>query len=375
MSNTITAVVGCGFGDEGKGRIVDYLSQSADMVMRYQGGGNAGHTIVNDRGKFILHHIPSGIFNPYTICYLGPGMVINLEKLVNEIESLEYLGVKTDNIRISSRAHIVTHEHIMNDDPEGIHGTTKQGIGPCYTDKVARNGLRIGDIPNWNNLPDYIIEAYEKLEHLIVDQTPITKGSIILEGQLGVMRDLNWGIYPWVTSSSVLPGGNTGLKLSNMKVIGVTKAYVTKVGAGGLPTKMFSEVEEVIQKKGNEFGATTGRLRECGWLDLVALKYACEVSGADYLALTKIDVLDGMKSLEVCEGYKRKGKMETTMKAGEDSVPFYYRVSGWDKSAGITRFGGLPAATQNYVFMIEDYTGVPVRFVSTGPERESIIVR
>ncbi len=424
----VIAVVGAQWGDEGKGRVVDYLASSgasgkaADMVIRFQGGDNAGHTVVNQWGEFKLHLVPSGIFNPGTQCIVGTGCVVNPETLMAEMDDLRAAGLALEDLFISSRAHLTLPYHRQLDGLEESArggkaiGTTKRGIGPTYADKAARWGLRAGDLLHPDRLRERLAAVLPRknrsityfggevvdldtlstqclhwAEHLrshITDTLPLIRTAVeadrtvLLEGQLGVMRDLDWGAYPYVTSSNPLasfgPVG-AGLPLQAVsQVIGVVKAYVTAVGAGPLPTELTGETGERLRRVGREYGATTGRPRRCGWLDAVALDYAHWLNGFAGLAITKLDVLDGMSELKICTGYRfPSGEVTRRMPdpASLDSVePVYETWPGWDQTTrDARRWDGLPVAAQRYLRRIEELTGAPIRWVSVGPEREAMI--
>ena len=419
----VTAIVGTQWGDEGKGRVVDYLAQKADVTIRFQGGNNAGHTVINDFGKFALHIIPSGIFNPDTRCIVGTGCVVNPDNLMVELETLEAAGVNTDNLWISARAHLVMPYHPMLDSLEEAAregsdkiGTTKRGIGPTYADKAARWGLRVGDIlrPEYfrrrleNVMPkkaqlfadlggtppsiDELVERAtmwrEKIAHRIIDTVPMLRESVendedvLLEGQLGIMRDLDWGIYPYCTSSNPTAGAaasGAGIPWSSMsEVIGVVKAYSTAVGAGPFPVELFDNYGDMLQQIGKEFGATTGRKRRCGWFDGVAIRYAAWLNGLTGLAVTKLDVLDTFDELKVCTGYQVGDEVldyvpDTPVL--EEVTPIYETWRGWNQSTRDARtWDQLPPEAQAYLNRISELAGVPITFISVGPERERIIV-
>jgi adenylosuccinate synthase len=419
---SVTAVVGAQWGDEGKGRVIDYLAQAADVVIRFQGGDNAGHTVINDYGKHALHLIPSGIFNPKTANIIGSGCVVNPQSLLAEMASLAQAGVTFDNLWISTRAQMLMPYHRTLDEleeaargPDSI-GTTKRGIGPAYADKAARSGLRMGDLlqPEWlegrldaalrtvnrkieilggtpvdgRELFALCMEFREKLGERIVDSVPLVRHaleagqSILLEGQLGVMRDLDWGIYPYVTSSNptaTYAGAGAGLPARAIdRVIGVVKAYSTAVGDGPFPVELHDAVGEKLRQDGGEFGATTGRPRRCGWFDGVAIRYAAWLNGMTGLAITKLDVLDTFESLQVCVGYRLpSGELVTD---SMPDTPLLYRVTpvyeswpGWQCStAGCRRWSDLPPAARAYVERLSELAGVNVAYVSVGPEREQM---
>ena len=420
---TVTAVVGAQWGDEGKGRIVDYLAQDAGMVIRFQGGDNAGHTVVNERGTFRLHLVPSGIFNPRTCCIVGTGTVVNPESLLGEMEEqLASAGVSLDNLWLSERAHVLMPYHRLLDGlQEGARGgakigTTGRGIGPAYADKAARTGIRLGDLarpgylrarlglvlPGVNrtlahfgqpalDLEGLVEQATgwgERLGSRIVDTLPMIREavrggqSILLEGQLGVMRDLDWGIYPYVTSSNPLAGAacvGAGLPPTAITdVVGVVKAYSTAVGAGPFPVELGDEVGQRLREVGQEYGATTGRPRRCGWFDGVAIRYAAWLNGFTSLAVTKLDVLDGLPELKISVGYEIDGQTVQRVPDTPDlerASPIYETWPGWQASTrDARRWDDLPAAARAYLRRIEELAGVPIRFVSVGAEREQLIL-
>lgn len=419
---TITAVVGAQWGDEGKGRVVDYLAQQADLVIRYQGGDNAGHTVVNDLGLFRLHLVPSGIFNPATRCIIGPGTVVHPPALLAEMAELTAAHVSLDNLWLSERGHVVMPYHRLLDGlEEGARGgaqigTTKRGIGPTYADKAARHGIRLGDLlrpdylrerltlilPNKNRelahfgaaplaLEDVIGEALswgEALVGRITDTLPMVQEAVrggrevLLEGQLGVMRDLDWGTYPYVTSSNPLAAGaylGAGLPPRAIdRVIGVVKAYCTAVGAGPFPTELHDETGTRLREVGQEFGATTGRPRRCGWFDGVAISYAAWLNGFTGLAVTKLDVLDGVPELKICTGYRIRGEVIARVPDTCDMAlaePVYETWPGWQEPTREARtWDDLPKAARAYLHRMAELAGVPIQYVSVGPERDQLIV-
>lgn len=418
----VHAIVGAQFGDEGKGKMVDYFAVQADVVIRFQGGGNAGHTIVNEAGRFALHLVPSGIFNPNTVCILGTGVVIHPGNLVKELESLQQAGISTSKLVISERAHLVMPYHIWQDAyEEEVRskkvGTTRQGIGPAYQDKSGRFGIQIGEMRDLEHFHERTLQAYsQKLERIpgmkhlcgtfdemwkelldarevllpyIMDTLPLieeavrTEKHVLLEGQLGVMRDLDWGVYPFVTSSNPISGAVTagaGVPPTALnRITGITKAYTTAVGEGPFPTMLTDEVGEYLRDKGHEYGATTGRSRACGWLDIPTLKYGAWLNGYTEFALMKLDVLSGLKEVSVCTGYEVDGKLYTTMLPSyelEKAKPKYIQLPGWAEDISACRtFRELPVAAQTFVKQVEEWTGVPVKYVSVGPERNQTIVR
>lgn len=417
----VTAVVGAQWGDEGKGRIIDYLAQHADLVIRFQGGDNAGHTVVNELGAFKLHLIPSGIFNPQAINLIGSSCVVNPATLLEELADLRAAGVNTDRLFLSERAHVTMPYHR---DLDGLHesargsrviGTTRRGIGPAYADKGARRGLRVGDLLRPELLSERLALALEyanrELAHFgaetvlhselveqcltwgeqlrphIANPLPIVQEayqadrSILLEGQLGVMRDLDWGIYPYVTSSNptaAFASVGAGLPPQALQnVLGVVKAYTTAVGAGPLPTELHGPAGDWLRDKGREYGATTGRPRRCGWFDGVAIRYASWLNGFTGLAITKLDVLDELPEIKLCAAYRRAdGQLVDTMPDTADLErvePVYETWPGWQTSTRATRrWTDLPPAAQRYLGRIEELAGAPIRYVSVGPERDEM---
>jgi adenylosuccinate synthase len=420
---TVVAVVGAQWGDEGKGRIIDYLAQQADLVIRFQGGDNAGHTVVNDRGKFALHIIPSGIFNPRTTCLIGPGTVVNIDVMLEELAHLQAAGVDTSHLFVDKRAHLILPFHRQLDGAEESArregwavGTTKRGIGPTYADKAARQGIRVGEIlyPDWLRtrlemlvprknrelaffgLPQTSVEQLielcqewrQKMEHRIVDSVPIVRDAIrtdkqvLLEGQLGIMRGLDWGIYPFSTSSSPTAGGacvGAGIPPREIdRVLGIVKAYSTSVGGGPFPTELHGEIGDRLRQIGHEYGATTGRPRRCGWFDGVALGYASWLNGFTGIAVTKLDVLDGFESIQVCTAYQLGNEMldyvpDTVTQ--EQVVPVYEAWPGWmSDTTSCRRWDDLPPNAQKFLLRIQELANAPIQYISVGPEREQIIV-
>jgi len=420
------AVIGAQWGDEGKGKIVDLLCESFDVVARYQGGHNAGHTVRFGEKHYSLKLIPSGILHPDKLCILGNGMVIDPEALLDEIESLRALGVKIDsNLKISDAAHCILPYHkaldVAREEAAGASkiGTTGRGIGPAYETKVSRYGIRIADLLD----PDVL---RQKLEFACAEKNPvlqtvyrkppfdprklfddytrygevlakrITNGPVLIngliregkrvmfEGAQGLLLDIDHGTYPFVTSSNTVSGGIcTGLGVPPReihKVMGVAKAYTTRVGGGAFPTELNDQTGEHLRKRGNEFGTVTGRPRRTGWLDLAVLRTAVMINGVDAIALTKLDVLDDFDEIPVCTSYNVHGERWTTFPAfavaHHDYRPEYRTMKGWKQSTvGTTEFEKLPAAAKDYVRFIEEETGCPITIISTGPRREETIVR
>ncbi len=422
----VRIIIGAQWGDEGKGKIVDRLSSDAAYVVRYQGGANAGHTLKFDDTTIVLHLIPSGMFNGDSKCIIGNGVVIDPIALVNEIKKVEALGVDLQNrLFISSSAHLILPYHKVLDNVKekkrgsDAIGTTGRGIGPAYVSKVSRIGIRMNDLANTEKLEESIkknladinlalknvynepeldadvmmselLPAIEVVKPYIRNTTEILHQaldngeSILLEGAQGSLLDVDHGTYPYVTSSSPTAGGAcTGSGIPPMAIthsMGITKAYCTRVGNGPFPTELNDETGEKLRKNGQEFGATTGRPRRCGWLDLVALKYAIRLNGMNELSLTKLDVLDDFDTINVCTHYELDGKLTTVFPLNTDKVsevkPVYKTFDGWKQSTrNITNFDELPGKTRNYIRFIEEYTGVPFKVVSTGPKRSETIIR
>ena len=421
---SVTAIVGAQWGDEGKGRIIDYLAQAVDVVIRFQGGDNAGHTVINEYGKHALHLIPSGIFNPKTKNIIGSGCVVNPQSLLEEMGALTAAGVTLDNLWISNRAQIVLPYHrtldVLEEASRGSDtiGTTKRGIGPAYADKAARSGLRFGDLlqPDWleARLDNALRTVNRKIEILggeavdgqalyarcldyaaklggrIIDTVPVLRQAltnnedILLEGQLGVMRDLDWGIYPYVTSSNptaAFAASGAGLPARSIdRVIGVVKAYSTCVGDGPFPVELHDSEGEKLRTIGGEFGATTGRPRRCGWFDGVAINYAAWLNGMTGLAITKLDVLDNFATLKICIGYELPDGSIVRDTMPDTPVlnhvkPLYEEWAGWEVSTEECRhWADLPQAAQAYLNRLSELAGVRIDYVSVGAEREQMFV-
>lgn len=419
-------VVGLQYGDEGKGKITDVLSAKSDYVVRFQGGDNAGHTVYVGDEKFVLHLLPSGVLQCRGKCIIANGVVVNPLSFLNEIEQLESRGISTDHIFISKRAHVIMPYHILLDryreeEKGGTEiGTTKKGIGPCYEDKIARVGIRMVDLLNPEILREKIeknlrvknsvFEKYferdtldteeiytqfvkigEKLKHRIVDtevelNEAIRSGkNVLFEGAQALMLDIDFGTYPFVTSSSPSTGGvcaGAGVPPTALQnLIGVSKAYTTRVGNGPFPSELHDELGEKIRKTGNEFGATTGRPRRTGWLDLVALKHACMINGINHLVITKIDVLTGISPIKAVTHYKTEdGKMIDYFTSSTTKLynytPVYQELEGWTEDISKARsYEELPKNAKQYIEFIEDYLGISVYLVSVGPERSQNIIR
>ncbi|MCM8787507.1 MAG: adenylosuccinate synthase [Candidatus Omnitrophica bacterium] len=414
-------VVGLQWGDEGKGKIIDYLSQQKDIIVRFQGGNNAGHTVVVGEKKFIFHLIPSGILHKNKICIIGNGLVIDPEVLISEIETLraENIEVSPQNLKISHLSHIIMPYHKLIDAlREKIRiqkiGTTQRGIGPCYVDKVARCGIRMIDLMRpevfefklKDNLQEKnplfkkvynckgfsFSEIYEKyLEFAkilkpyvcdIVDYCYEKRNkSYLFEGAQGTFLDIDFGTYPFVTSSSTISTGallGSGLSFIKInKIIGVTKAYTTRVGEGPFPTELKEDLGKYFQKKGREFGATTGRVRRCGLLDLVLLKRAVILNNVNEIILTKLDVLDGIDEIKICISYEYKNKMISNYSFPPDLsevVPIYKTLKGWKESTeNIRGYKKLPSAAKKYIHTIEKFVGCKITYISVGKMRDAII--
>ena len=418
---TVTAVVGTQFGDEGKGRVIDYLASQADLVIRYQGGDNAGHTVINTLGTFRLHLVPSGIFHPQTTCLIGAGMVVNPATLLDELDGLEKEGVDTGNLLLANRAQMLMPYHrtldIHEEKSRGEKqiGTTMRGIGPAYMDKAARSGVRIGDLqdidwlrnrlelllPRVNRALEYfdaqptVIEELldvcaawsERLSSRIVDPLPLIRQAvqsgkrILLEGQLGVMRDLDWGTYPFVTSSNptaAYAAVGAGLPPQQIRdVLGVTKAYATAVGAGPFPAELTDETGDRLRDSGNEYGATTGRPRRTGWFDSVAVRHAAWLNGLTGLAITKLDVLDAFPEIRICTAYRLRDGSEIDFVPDTPVLatiePVLESWPGWQQTtSGARSWRELPIAAQKYIERLGALSDTPIHYVSVGPERESM---
>ena len=385
MPKNIT-VVGTQFGDEGKGKIIDFLAEKADVIARFNGGNNAGHTIkVNDKTT-ILHLIPSGILHNGKINIIGNGVVVDPKVLMQEIEDLRNKGVKVtpDNLVLSENAHVILENHIKEDKEKNKHlGTTSRGIGPAYTDKIARAGLRVIDYINKDDEFSKKISPFVKNTTLLINNLIDKNKKVLFEGAQGTLLDIDHGTYPYVTSSNTISGGvclGLGIGPKNVgNVIGIAKAYITRVGAGPLPTELKDEIGKQIQEIGKEFGATTGRARRCGWFDALIGKYAAMVNGLDTIALTKLDVLSGLEKIKICISYKHKNKIikdfSSNVEILENCEPIYEEMPGWkEKLDNINKFNDLPENAKKYIKRIEELMEIPVCIVSIGPERNQTLV-
>ena len=395
------AVIGMEWGDEGKGKIIDFLAEKADVVARFNGGNNAGHTIEFDNKKIVLHLVPSGIIRKNTLNVIGNGLVVDPKTLIDEIKFLEKNKIKVspDNLAVSENAHVILPHHIEEDKKAGGKiGTTARGIGPAYTDKVARIGLKVyefvdndlfrrrfGDEEFYNGYRQYAdaIKPYVNDTSRIMNELLDRNKKTLFEGAQGTLLDVDFGTYPFVTSSNATAGGvSTGLGISPKRVqsvLGVCKAYKTRVGLGPFPTEITGYVGEKIQKKGKEFGATTGRQRRVGWFDVLIGKYAVMINGIDSVALTKLDVLTQVEKLKICVGYKHKGNVikdfTTNLKVLQNCQPIYEEFDGWwDDVTKVRSYDKLPNNAKKYLRRIEELLKVPISIISVGPKREQTII-
>jgi len=419
----VIAVIGAQWGDEGKGKVVDMLAEKMKVVVRFSGGDNAGHTVVNPYGEFKLHIIPSGIFTPQAISIISNGVVINPGVLIGEIDQINERGVDTSRLFISDRAHLIMPYHILLDGLEEetrggkAIGTTRKGIGPAFADKVARLGIRAGDlldksvfyerlksILEYKNTiltkvygvkPLSLDEVYsqycrygERLAPCICDTTAMLEEAlereepILLEGAQGALLDPDFGTYPYTTSSSPLSGGSglgAGLGPSRINhILGVFKAYCTRVGSGPLPTELKDETGDAIRERAHEYGTTTGRPRRCGWFDAVAARFSMRINGFTSVAITRLDVLDNMPRLKICTGYKLDGQIITNFPASITALakcqPVYEELPGWQSPiTGITKYDELPAQARQYISRLEELISCPASVISVGMRREETI--
>ena len=416
------AVLGAQWGDEGKGKIVDLLTPNFSIVARYQGGHNAGHTVYANGRKFVLRLLPSGILHDGIVCVIGNGVVVHPQALFAEIDEIARAGISIGNrLLISDKAHLILPYHreldLLSEARRGERkiGTTSRGIGPAYEDKIARRGVRVGDLANPGSLAeavehnvaarnriigdstmdagqvlDDLARAWERMKpwvtdvSLFLDRARAEGRAIMFEGAQGTLLDIDHGTYPYVTSSNATIGGVcTGLGVGPRAidgVLGVAKAYTTRVGEGPLPTELTGELGNRLRESGQEFGAVTGRPRRCGWYDAVAVRYAVRVNGLTALALTKLDVLDGLAELQVCTSYRCRGATLAEMPGDLAQLaacePVYETLPGWrTQTAGARRYADLPREAQRYVARLEEITGVPAAIISTGSAREDTIMR
>ncbi|MBM2824996.1 MAG: purA [Dehalococcoidales bacterium] len=421
----IIAVIGAQWGDEGKGKIVDMLAEKAKMVVRFSGGDNAGHTVVNSSGEFGLHLVPSGIFSPQTVCIIGNGVVLNPAVLLNEIKQLNQRGVDTSHLFISDRTNLIMPYHVMLDGLEErarggkALGTTGKGIGPAFADKVARLGIRAGDLLDKeafrerlglileskntiltrvygaNPLSlDAVYSEYcgygERLSACICDTTLMIEAAmnrgevILLEGAQGALLDPDFGTYPYTTSSSPLAGGSctgAGVGPTHLNsILGIFKAYCTRVGGGPLPTELKDEMGNLIREQAHEYGTTTGRPRRCGWFDGVAARFSTRINGFTAAAITRLDILDNFPHLKICVGYRVDGKTIDNFPASittlEKCQPIYEEVPGWQApTSHIRQYAQLPANARRYIARLEELIACPVALISVGSAREQTIER
>ena len=414
-------LVGTQWGDEGKGKIVDFYSKKFNAVCRFQGGHNAGHTIYKEEEKFVLHLIPSGIFYDHVSCFIGQGVILSIDSLLEEIDQLEKKGINLEGkLRISRYCSLLLPLHAkidqLREDNKNAIGTTRRGIGPAYEDKTARRSIKAFDLEDndlletkLKSLVEYynyqiqnihdsepfvyedayneLVQSYKKASKYFGDVTDTLEkiydkgGNILYEGAQGTLLDVDYGTYPYVTSSNTLAtsvGIGSGFPKSiYSNVLGVAKAYTTRVGAGPFPTELFCEEGQKIAELGHEFGATTGRPRRCGWLDLVALKYSAKLNNLTELCITKLDVLDTFSEIKVCIGYKVNGE-DTPFKSRllHKAEPIYKAFKGWNCSlANCENYGSLPDKAKEFLNFIEDYVGVKISLISNGPNREDLIHR
>lgn len=417
------AIIGAQWGDEGKGKIVDFLAEKASMVVRYSGGNNAGHTVVNQYGQFGLHLMPSGIFNPSVTCVIGNGVVVDPAVLIKEIDLLQARGVDTSHLVVSNRAHLIMPYHILLDGLEeeakggAALGTTKMGVGPAYVDKMGRLGIRAGDLLDKEAFRkrlshvlvhknavitrvygkpalsiDEIFDMYcgyadrlaphIKETELLVESVLENGGLVLLEGAQGALLDIDFGTYPYVTSASAAVGGAcTGLGISPRRIghiLGVFKCYPTRVGSGPMPTEIKDSIGQLIRERAHEYGTTTGRARRCGWFDGVAARYSARINGFSDVVITRLDIFDTLDTIKVCTAYTVDGRRLESFPASIDVLercqPVYEEMPGWrSPTHDVRRFEELPPAAQNYVRRIESLVGSPVSLVSVGPRREQTI--
>ncbi len=421
MARNLT-VIGAQWGDEGKGKIVDLLTPRFSIVARYQGGHNAGHTVYVRGQKFVLHLIPSGILHAGVSCVIGNGVVVDPQALFAEVDELAGLGIDVaGRLFVSDRAHLILPYHreldVLSEARRGERkiGTTSRGIGPAYEDKIARRGIRVSDLSNpavledgvrenvkarnqiikdttldWRQVYDQLLVCGERMRPWVIDASVMLNAamaqgrSVLFEGAQGTLLDIDHGTYPFVTSSNASAGGVcTGLGVPPKAVgtvLGVVKAYTTRVGEGPLPTELVGEMGDRLRESGQEYGASTGRPRRCGWYDAVAVRFSARVSGIDQLALTKLDVLDGLESISLCVGYRHGDSVlhdfPADLKLLAACEPVYEEMPGWSApTRGARSYDDLPREAQAYVRRLEEVTGVPAGIISTGSDREETIIR
>ena len=416
------AIIGAQWGDEGKGKIVELLTPGFSIVARCQGGHNAGHTVYVGGAKFILRLIPSGILHPGVTCVIGNGVVVDLQALFAEVDELTSYGIDVDGrIVVSDKAHLILPYHrdldLLSEARRGERkiGTTSRGIGPAYEDKIARRGIRVGDLSDprtleetvrdnvtarnrlvqdstmdWRPVFEQLLRQAERLRpwvgdvSLMLDQAMRAGRSILFEGAQGTLLDIDHGTYPFVTSSNASIGGVcTGLGIGPRSigaVMGVVKAYTTRVGGGPMPTELSGEMGQRLRESGNEYGAVTGRPRRCGWFDAVVARYSARINGLDTLAITKLDVLDRLDTIKICTAYRCDGETLTEFPSDDARLsacePVYETMPGWTTpTAGVRRFGDLPDNARRYIERLEEVSGVRAAIVSTGSDREDTIIR
>ena len=415
-------VLGAQWGDEGKGKIVDLLTPRFDIVARYQGGHNAGHTVYVNGTKFVLRLIPSGILHQGITCVIGNGVVVDPAALFAEVDELAKNGIEVGSrLVVSDKAHVILPYHrdldLLSEARRGERkiGTTSRGIGPAYEDKIARRGIRVGDLADpkgleqnvrdnvtarnrlvhdstmdWRQVFDELMERAKRLRPMVRDVSLLLSDemragkSVLFEGAQGTLLDIDHGTYPYVTSSNASVGGVcTGLGIGPRAigaVLGVVKAYTTRVGEGPLPTELSGEMGQRLRDSGNEYGAVTGRPRRCGWYDAVAVRYGVRINGLDALALTKLDVLDGLDRIDICTSYRCGSRTLTEFPSDIGQLaacePVYESMPGWSQpTRGVRRYGDLPEKARHYIARLEEVTGVPAAVISTGSERDDTVLR
>jgi len=421
----VIAIIGAQWGDEGKGKVVDLLAQKARLVVRFSGGDNAGHTVVNPYGEFRLHLIPSGIFYPHTVCIIGNGVVINPAVLIDEIDQLNERGVDTTRLFISDRANLIMPYHILLDGLEEdlragkALGTTRKGVGPAFTDKAARSGIRSGDLldkkallerlrfvldykniiltkiygANALSLDDIYsqycqygerLAPYIRETSIMVEETLNRDELVLLEGAQGTLLDPDFGTYPYTTSSSPLAGGaclGAGVSPTRIsRILGVFKAYSTRVGSGPMPTELKDETGDLIRERGHEYGTTTGRPRRCGWFDAVAARFSTRINGFTGAAITRLDILDAFARLKICVGYKLAGRtidyFPGSVAELERCQPIYEELAGWQAPTNHIRdYKQLPPKARQYIARLEELVSCPVNLICVGPRREQTIFK